>query len=141
MTERLDLTVYMRSADNPGGKGRNNYSTSWYAGSQLDALAFYMDPEKVKILASFMEAGYQGNCYAIMKVEGRIVLWRDSFGSCSGCDSLEDSNGYEYIKDTLQEGNTRQFITLDEAKEYIKLKHTDYWWDNFPTELFDKVKP
>ena len=135
MKERIDLTKYLINKDNPNGKGRNDYSSCWYAGGQLEALRFYLD-KKVKILAEYMEDDYQGECFAILDFEGTIVIWRDSFGSCSGCDGLEDEDGYDYIKLTLQEGNTRQFDSIDEAKEYVNITE-DYWWKEFPKYLFE----
>ena len=140
--ERLDLTEYMRNRDKPNGvngKGEPD-EYGWTAGSQLDAFRFYTDPEKIEILATHQDDDYQGQIHGIAKVEERFFLWRDSFGSCSGCDALDGSNGYDYIKDTLQEGNTRQFLTLDDAEEYIKTKHEDYMWDDFPIKLFNEAR-
>jgi len=50
-----------------------------------------------------------------------LILWRDGFGSCSGCDSLDGQNGYEYIKDTLREGNTKQFHTYGEMRLWFAI--------------------
>ncbi len=137
---RLDLTAYMRNENNPTGKKDDGkYDWGWGAGEQLAAFEFYTDPAKVKMIASHKDDDYQGEIFGIARVEDRFFLWRDSFGSCSGCDGLEDENGYEYIKDTLQEGNTRQFLTLEEAEEYIN-KTEDYWWKSFPPSLFTDAR-
>ena len=132
--ERIDLNKYMINKNNPGGEKRNYYSNSWYGGSQLEALRFYLD-KKVKILAEYQKGDYHGYCFAILKFGKRFVIWRDSFGSCSGCDGLAGGNGYDYIKSTLQEGNTRQFTSLKKAEKYIN-ETDDYWWKSFPKELF-----
>ncbi len=138
MAMRKDLTSFMVNKDRIKGSAclPNDWRKDrpWYAGEQLSALRFYLN-EKVKILADFMEDDYSGDCFAILVFEDTIVLWRDSFGSCTGCDALEGNNGYEYIKMTLQEGNTRQFDSLEAAKKYIE-KTKDYWWGKFPKELF-----
>ena len=137
MEERLDLTKYMKNKDNPDGKNRELYLSGWSAGDQLEALRFYLN-NNVLILSKYQEDDYQGECFAILQVENIIVLWRDSFGSCSGCDALEDQNGYEYIKNTLQEGNTRQFETLNDAKSYIN-NTSDWFWKSFNKDLFNGV--
>lgn len=123
--ERYDLTEYMVNKDKPNGD--ESYG-GWGAGGQLHALRFYLD-KKVKILDEYDEGGYQGEMFAVLKFGRRIVLWRDYFGSCSGCDGLEGENGYEYIKNTLQEGNTRQFTSLKKAREYIA-RTEDWLWES-----------
>jgi hypothetical protein len=117
---------------------------SWYAGQQLDALKYYL-PENTVFLWEYQEQDYQGSVYAIFKINGVYVIWRDWFGSCSGCDGLEDNNGYEYIKDTLQEGNTKQFKTLEELKEWFisKPSEVDFFWnipEDFPDVLDDLIR-
>lgn len=130
MKDRIDLTKYMKNKDKPNG----NSHFGWYAGEQLTALKFYLD-DKINFLETYMEDEYQGNCFALLKIENTYILWRDSFGSCSGCDALEDENGYDYIKNTLQEGNTRQFATLDEVKEYL-MKTEDFFWKDVYNKIF-----
>ena len=121
---RIELTEIMVNPDPSDPHG-------WSAGSQLEALRYYTDPKAVTILATHMDSDYQGDCYAVLVVRHRrkvrYVLWRDSFGSCSGCDSLEGQNGYAYVKDTLQEGNTRQFRSIVDLREYVRTSE-DYSW-------------
>jgi len=49
--------------------------------------------------------------------------------------ALENENGYEDIKSTLREGNTRQFKSLKQAEKHIE-ETEDFWWQKFPKELF-----
>lgn len=125
VAERIDLTEFMINQDKP--EGNNKYG--WGAGSQLEALRYYLS-NKVEILYKFKEDDYQGDCFALLKFDNIFVLWRDNFGSCSGCDGLEYANGYEYIMSTLQEGNTRQFNTLKEVVDYLE-QTNDYLWSKW----------
>lgn len=137
---RIDLTKYMVREDKPNGPLHGGFDWGWSAGDQVDALEYYIDPAHIRILAYEGVGDYEGEYFAILKCEGRIIIWRASFGSCSGCDGLEGENGYEYIKDTLQEGNTRQFENFEDAEDYIKVNRGDYLWDEFPMELFETAK-
>lgn len=105
----------------------------WSAGGHMKALRCFLLPD-VQILEEWEENQYQGTNLALLLVPESLVgypvyvLWRDSFGSCSGCDSLEGENGYEYIEGTLMEGNTRQFWSIQAAVDYLRTS-TDYAWE------------
>lgn len=112
----------------------------WNAGEQLEALKTFLNDD-YKIIASHNDGAHQGDCYAVINSPGfeEIHLWRDSFGSCSGCDGLDGCDwkgAYEYIKATLQEGNTRTFDSLDLAKKYLN-ETEDFWWEKFPKDLLN----
>jgi len=79
----------------------NKPKEEWCAGEQLEALRFYFD-EEVKIVCQYMEDSNDGECFAILSLGHHYYLWKDSFGSCLGCDALEHEDGYEYIKDTMR---------------------------------------
>lgn len=121
MTARINLMDYLVNGDKPNGPEED---WSWSAGDQLKALRFYLSPA-VSILAQVEEDDWAGNVVAVLQVNGLFFLWRDSFGSCCGCDSLDGENGYEYIKAAIAEGNSKQFDSLDEAEKY--LDETDDW--------------
>lgn len=116
------LTEFMVNADKPNGSS----DWGWSAGGQVSALKFYLSPE-AKFLAESYDGDYQGTYYVCFKLRDTFVLWRDSFGSCSGCDSLEGQDGFAYIKATLAEGNTRQFKSLLDAITYLH-ETEDFWW-------------
>lgn len=141
----LLMTDFMVNEDKPGGQVEGHWRSGWSAGSQLAALRFYLDESKVEIPFDWQEQDYQGECLALLKVNrpGDLipvyVIWRDSFGSCGGCDSLEDNNGYDYIKATLAEGNTRQFWSVQEAVDYLKTTE-DYWWEKAKGNLVPELE-
>lgn len=117
----------------------------WYAQEQLEALEFYTNFDGFGIIATGSVGGYQGTHYAIIEHKDFIFLWRDDFGSCCLCDGLDgcdDVYGLMYIKQTLSEGNTLQFWSLEQAKEYVKeVKNDRYnYWEEFPLYLFDIAK-
>lgn len=126
--ERVDLFKYLINKDD---------GEHWYAGAQLLALDHYTNDD-FYIINSQMIGDYQGDCYAVIYLRDQdvVVVWRDYFGSCSGCDGLEDENGYEYIKSTLTEGNTMQFKRVEDAVKYMKTLD-DYLWKDFNVNLFN----
>jgi hypothetical protein len=123
-----DLKSYLRPAD----------AEHWSAGRQLEALRHYLDGAVV-VLSEYHDDDYQGDMYAVLTDREHFWLWRDSFGTCSGCDGLQDSNGQEYIAATLAEGNTRRFESLQEAREYLATTE-DYWWTRFPADLIQDAE-
>lgn len=129
-----DLSKYIK---NPNDKNQQmvdvledkKKETSWYAGGQLEALQYYLSSE-VKILASCGVGDYQGEYFAILFVDGKLFLWRDSFGSCSGCDSLDGSDekqGYDYIKATMT--SVKEFENIEDIWKYLN-KPDDYLYSN-----------
>lgn len=63
-----------------------------YVDNYGEMLALVNDLE----LVSFEEdGGYQGEYLAVLKDEERLFYYIGSYGSCSGCDWLEDENDYE----------------------------------------------
>ena len=92
-----DLRDCMRNEDKPRGDSEHG----WSAGEQLEALAFYLDPDQVDIAATWDEGDYQGSVLAAIRLGRHWWFWHDYYGSCSGCDALENEDGYEYIADTL----------------------------------------
>ncbi len=108
----------------------------WYAGGQLEALRFYLD-KKVLILVEYMENEYQGECSAVLFADDKFFLWRGSFGSCSGCDALEGSNGYEYIEDTMT--SVKEFEDIREIVAYLKSHNKDFLYsDDVSKEIVKK---
>ena len=141
--ERLDLTQGMRNKDKPDGPVKNDY---WCAGEQMEALTFYA-PFNFDLIGYVKYGSYNGDIYGIAKwfierypgFKFRWVLFRDSFGSCSGCDGLEGGDsGYDYVEDVLK-NNTLQFLTLDDMAEYIK-ETKDFFWLNPKKELLGQIE-
>ena len=129
-----DLKRYLINKDKPFG----DENSGWYAGGQLEALRYYFD-SKVKIIAEYIEDEYQGECCAVLFVDEKYFLWRDSFGSCSGCDALDDENGYEYIEDTLT--SVKEFDNIKGIIEYLSKKNRDFLYsDEVANELKSKLR-
>ena len=111
----------------------------WNAGDQVDALKIYLKKE-VEVLWEYTQNDYQGDCFALMKYKDQFVLWRDSFGSCSGCDALDGEDlfgGYDYIKKTMTEGNCLRFDNIKDVLVFMLSPDIDYLWE----ELKDTTLP
>lgn len=140
--DRKPMLVLAELAVDPDEEGKRR---SWYAGGQLAALRYYLPEASFEFVADWEEQDYQGDVYALVKVTKSsephpvYFIWRDSFGSCGGCDSLEDADGFDYIKSSLAEGNTRQFWTIQEAVEYLKTTQ-DYWWEKGRSYLIPEIE-
>ena len=126
--ERLDLTEGMRNKDCPNGDD----DWGWCAGEQLKAMEYYC-PDRFRILYATQENDYTGDIYGVAvwdegSKDQRYVFWTDGFGSCSGCDGLEGSDGYEYIHDVLM-SDTWQFLSLEDLRKYLDEPHERLYWD------------
>jgi len=119
--------------------------TEWYAGGQLDALKYYLSDE-VQIISNATDGSYQGTYYAILFVDGKYFLWRDSFGSCSysvkifthdAIDGLNEEKGYDYIIDTMT--SVKEFNTLNELWKYLE-KSDDYLLGDLEINLIEELK-
>lgn len=127
------LSEYMKPFDEID-KGFGNYEHDIYCKDSLDALPHYMD-SSFEIIDSFCFGFFNGYTCALAILNNEtFVIWRDSFGTCEGCDSWiaardygSDEDKYNLIKATLQEGNTRQFNSIDGVIEYLETTD-DYWW-------------
>lgn len=119
-----------------------NEEVVWYAQDQLTALKYYLRPA-VKVLREFKQDTWQGDCFALLEFKETLVLWRDSFGSCSGCDALDGRDqygGYDYIKSTMVEGNCKRFDSMEEMKEWL-LCNRDYLWSALKEHYADFREP
>ncbi len=102
----------------------------WYAQEQLGALKYYLKPA-AKVIKEYKENGWQGNCFALIEYKNAYVLWRDYFGSCSGCDALDGCSikrGYDYIESTMTEGNCKRFKSVKNMESWL-LNTDDYLWE------------
>lgn len=93
----------------------------------------------------FMDSvgSYQGTEYALFKFRGNLYLWRDSYGSCSGCDGLcgeRVEGAFEYFKATLCEGNTRYVASIEDAVKYLRETEDYHWHRDEVLGLADKIQ-
>jgi hypothetical protein len=111
---------------------------------RIDTLETFTD-NRFRVWSNEAVGSYEGEHFAIIQLNVFPliwVIWRDFFGSCESCDGFIGEtfdNQYNYIKNTLSEGNTIQFKTLKEAKEWIINPDDKTSWKGFSLELFDIV--
>lgn len=112
---------------------------SWSAHEQLEALMFYFD-EQVKLFCSEETGDYSGEFIAVLKAEKKFWLWRDSFGSCSGCDALDGNTieqGYNYILDTMT--SVKEFEDIKSLIQYLKVGEDVLYNDELRQKLLKKL--
>lgn len=66
----------------------------------------------MELLDYFEKGSYQGEYLAIARDEDRIFFYQGGFGSCSGCDWLEDYNDWE------SKSKKRYAVPYKEALKY-----------------------
>ena len=133
--ERVDLFQYLKNLDEIG---------EYHKYCHIDTLKAFLSND-IKLLSSFYEDKWQGECFALLELPNRnYFIWKDSFGSCSGCDALMGSkkkDAYEYIKSTLSEGNTLQFKTVKDVIIYLEQENPRECWPwGAPSEFIDDLK-
>ena len=100
--------------------------------SRLGVLEEFTSDE-VEVVFDLRERDYQGNIWTLLKIDlagGIYAIYRDGFGSCSGCDGFIDASPeerYDYVKSTLAEGNCRTFFSLSDICDYL-LETEDWSW-------------
>jgi len=137
-----DLKIHLRNPKDKNQKILNaledkQEKVEWYAGGQLGALRHYLGSE-AKIVATAEEGSYSGEVFAIIFVDGIYFLWRDSFGSCSGCDALDgldEDKGYDYIINTMT--SVKEFCSIKEVWKYLE-NPEDYFYES--KEILKKLK-
>jgi len=105
-----------------------------------DMLAKVLDME----LVNYEEVGsYQGEYFAVLRDKTDIVIYRGSYGSCSGCDWLESEGDWdteeieylqalEYVKGMTVKARLSEaaFKELSDAsKTSLLLESNDYYED------------
>lgn len=99
-----------------------------------------------KVLASYIEDDYQGKEGYVYKLQdGRIVLMNDYFGSCSGCDSWEDSSDKDARTLIIDLCNNAKIVdTIQEAIEYLEETQmesgTYYDWNSISGEMIKQLQ-
>lgn len=103
------------------------------------AIRKVLQPE-FEFLAEYSQRDWQGADFAFIKFHQVYILWRDYFGSCSGCDFWASGPTEEeivkWLNATLSEGNTKQFWAIEDAIEYME-DEQNYGWD---PEFVDMVR-
>jgi hypothetical protein len=81
------------------------------------------------VLAHWNEGDWQGQVATMAKLsDGRIVVYDDYYGSCSGCDAWEDATDQTVRKLCIDLANgARIFDSQEEAVEWLKSEHRETW--------------
>jgi len=80
-----------------------------YAGGHLEVLEVLF--KGARVLMTYHEDDYTGEELCVYKLEdGRVVLLSDGFGSCSGCDSWDDSTDEEARNLCIQLANNAKIF-------------------------------
>lgn len=115
-----------------------------YAGGHTEVMESLF--KGARIVASWVDNDYQGSeAFAYLLPDGRYVCLTDSFGSCSGCDSWEDSSDTEARNMCISLANDAHvFDTLDEMLEFIKgdvpNDKAAYWNDQTLEKLLPELE-
>jgi len=92
----------------------NQLDRYYGAASQLELLADAFD---VHWIVKEMEDDWQGEWNAVFILEGRYHIMNGYFGSCSGCDDLEDENPMDWLRDYVK--NVRAFDNVDDLIHWL----------------------
>ena len=107
----------------------NNLKQVYYAGGQLEILE---DAFEVEWIVCEMEDDYQGEWWAVFKMVNRIHVMNGYFGSCSGCDDLEDEVPMEWLRDHVK--NVRAFNFVEDAIRWLR-ETDDYSWRDIKDQV------
>jgi hypothetical protein len=94
---------------------RSNLNNFYGAGGQIGLLEDAFDVEWILLDA---DDDYQGEWYAIFKMNGKWHLLNGYFGSCSGCDDLEGEDPYAWLEDHVK--NVRAFESKELAMAWLE---------------------
>jgi hypothetical protein len=111
---------------------------SWFAGPgskfELITTAFPKMTEEL----DWDDGDYQGVWAIAFKLGRLYYVMNDYYGSCSGCDALEDTDGVDYLKERC--GNARGFTSWKKMVEYLRSTESHQWRNNAGEQLADKIE-
>ncbi|MBN2096097.1 hypothetical protein JW752_01720 [Candidatus Peregrinibacteria bacterium] len=122
--EFVDMTPHIR---------HENLQSSYYAGGQLEILKDAFDAEWV---IAEKEDDYQGEYYAVFIKDGKWHIMNGYFGSCSGCDDLEDANPKEWLESYVK--NVRAFDSKEALVKWLE-ETEDYSYGSIKNEIIEKL--
>lgn len=115
----------------PQGDFEDTWNVPWGPGSYGHERALKSVLPNVEIIAFASYGEYQGDCAALLKYGDRLWIWKDYFGSCGGCDGLENASPrdcLDYIRHTLLEAV--EVPSKKAAIEYLN-EHSNDWDTGF----------
>lgn len=74
-----------------------------------------------RVLIRVDDDDYSGDTFALLNKDGDIGFLQFGWGSCSGCDALQDCNSYKELGELIErlENGIKWFDSLAEAQAYI----------------------
>lgn len=82
---------------------------------------------------------YQGSVYGFGLYKGKLLVYEDYYGSCSGCGAWGEGGEPESQEEIL--GRSKLFDTLDEALDYLpKIDHYDNPDRKVATEALKEIE-
>ncbi|MFC1608989.1 hypothetical protein ACFL2R_00735 [Patescibacteria group bacterium] len=94
---------------------KSNLKGYYYAGGQIELLQDAFDVEWILLE---MDNYYEGEWYAIFKMNEKWHLLNGYFGSCSGCDDLEDEDPLTWLENHVK--NVRAFGSVIQAMCWLE---------------------
>ena len=115
---------------------------SRYAGGHDDQMKCLL--KDVTIIAHYNEGDYTGSVATCVKLNdtNEVVIYQDSYGSCSGCDAWEDANDDDVIQMCRQLAcGAYVFPTLEECKDYLRSSESvGFGYDNVSEMLLEYIE-
>ncbi len=100
-----------------------------------------------KVLGHWNEGDYQGQVATCVQLaDGRVAVYNDYYGSCSGCDSWEDATDADVRKLCIDLSNSAYvFATLEDAMAWMENEakgDKSEWcrWNECAVHLLDAVR-
>jgi hypothetical protein len=81
---------------------------------------------------------YQGDWILISRKDETVYIWKDTYGSCSGCDSLEGFREYEEDDKFWTDENLKKFS--DDYKPFAEID-TDVFYELLKSRKLSEVMP
>lgn len=97
-----------------------------------------------QVLVQVDEDNYQGDSYIMYKREKEYGFLIFGWGSCSGCDALQQCHTYEEIDELMSQlkNDIKWFDNLEQLKEYVQSKDHEgeyYWRYDEGKEFINKI--
>ena len=101
--------------DMMGYVSRSSLEKDYGAGDQINLL---QDAFDVEWLLLEMDDDYEGEWYAIFKMNEKWHLLNGYFGSCLGCDDLEGEDPFVWLEDHVK--NVRAFESVEQVMHWLE---------------------
>lgn len=102
-----------------------------YAGGHDDQMKYLFKDSK--LIGHWNEGDWQGSVATCVQIKsGEYVIYNDSYGSCSGCDSWEDADDGDIRSMCIDLANGAYiFNNLADVKKFLKNENDEFTEGNF----------